>query len=82
MLLRDCDFQVFRAHYNHTVHHRTPTFGGMDSEYSHSEQVKSSCLVVAPSSVLARALFETQYGNTRELTEVETVGQVEIMIRG
>ena len=83
MLLRDCDFHIFKVSYSYDRVVRTPTFGGMDSEYSHTEHnVQSSCLVIAPSLIIAKALFETQYLTTRTIIKIEIVGQVDLMMRG
>jgi len=81
MLLRDCDFHVFRVSYTYDKIVRRPTFGGMDSEYSHTEKdQRDSCLVIAPSTILAKALFEHSYGQTRTISDIETIGQVALMM--
>lgn len=82
MLLRDCDFFVFKVSFTYDKIVRTPTLGGMDSEYSHTEKgVHGVALVVAPSSAIARALFEHN-STTRTIVEIETIGQVDLMMRG
>jgi hypothetical protein len=83
MQLRDCDFKVYRVHYTYDKIVRTSTCGGMDSEYSHTENgVNGSCLIVAPSTILARALFEHNYSRSRTFSSIEFIDEVSVMMRG
>lgn len=74
--------QAFRVSFQDDVHHRRPTCGGMDSEYSHSTRERHTEIVVAPDLETAKFLWthRSRLITTRTDIEWEELGPVTIVL--
>lgn len=76
--------KVFRVSFEDDYHHRTPTCGGMDSEYSHTTREPRSDLVVAPDLETAQFLWVNRCRAITSRTNIqwEELGNVSLMVPG
>jgi hypothetical protein len=81
--MRACDYSVWCIQYKDRKAHRTPAFGGMDSDFSHWEEnvQMPPYLCVAPTEDLARAAFARyHHGEYIKDVTIEKIGQLDDLV--
>lgn len=76
--------KIFRVSYEDDTHHRRSTFGGMDSEPSHTTRDPKQEWIVAPDMETAQFLWSHRGRGVSTRTDVqwEEVGNVSLMVEG